>query len=205
MTNFLNTNLLENIKLFQFPAYTNIYFEEQEQNFLFFLVKGQVQCTNYQLNGKMVVIALVDPFSVIGDLEIFSREGMNSNVLASKETVMLGIPKKIVQNYGSNDPKFLRFLIDQLQKKLYSTNSVQKGSILSAINRLSLYILSQPKTFETNTVLLPDKKNLAALIGTTQRHLNRIIKELVISGGISRSYPNISVLNKTILQDYIEN
>lgn len=205
MTSFLNDDLLRSLQLFRFPAYTNIYIEEAEQNYFFFLVEGQVQCTHYHLNGKLAVIALLNPFTAIGDLEILSDERMNSNVITSKSTTMLGIGKTEVQRYGTNDPRFLHFLINQLQKKLYKKNSFQIDQVLSTVCRLALYILAQPTEHEENTVTLPDKKILASLMGTTQRHLNRVIKKLVMYGGINEDYPSVRVLDRLILQGFIEN
>ena len=121
MTSFLNDDLQKNLQLFQFPAYTNIYIEEAEQNFLFFLVEGQVQCTHYHMNGKLAVVALLNPFTVIGDLEILREEGMNSNVITSQVTTMLGIGRALVHRYGKDDPRFLRFLVNQLQEKLHAS------------------------------------------------------------------------------------
>lgn len=160
MTSFLNDGLQKNLQLFQFPAYTNIYIEEAEQNFLFFLVEGQVQCTHYHMNGKLAVVALLNPFTVIGDLEILREEGMNSNVITSQVTTMLGIGRALVHRYGKDDPRFLRFLVNQLQEKLLKKNSMQVNQVLSVISRLALYILAQPAVHEGNTVTLPEKKVL---------------------------------------------
>ena len=205
MTSFLNNDLLRNLQLFQFPAHTNIYIEQAEQSFLFFLVEGQVQCTHYHMNGKLVVVALLNPFTAIGDLEILSEERMNTNVITSQMTTMLGIAKATVQRFGMDDPRFLHFLIDQLREKLYETNSLQRGRALSAKSQLALYILAHSATHEGNTVTLPDKETLASLLGTTQRHLNRVIKELVVSGGIDHGYPSVHIFDRFVLQEFIEN
>src|SRR5688572_23398120 len=82
MSGFLNKYLLDCLQLFHFPAYNNVYVQEDEQHYLYFLVEGQVQCNHYHLNGKLAVFALCDPFAAIGDLEILSRERVNSNVIA---------------------------------------------------------------------------------------------------------------------------
>lgn len=205
ISGFLNGELLGKLQLFQFPAYTNIYLEQDEQTFLFFLVKGQVQCTHYNMNGKPAVFALLNPFNAIGDIEIMSKKGMNSNVITSKATTMLGISKAAVQRYGTDDPLFLRFIISQLQTKLYNSNSLQRGNVLSVRSRLALYILAQVSEHEENIVVLPDKESLASLLGTTQRHLNRVIKELKDSRAITfEKYPSINP-NRIILQSIIEN
>lgn len=199
MAAFLNDDLLAHLQLFHFPAYSPIMIEEDEQHYLYFLVEGQAQCSHYHLNGKLAVIAVSTPFAAIGDVEILSAERVYSNVIATQETTMLGIASTHVDRYGANDPRFLRFLIDELRSKLLRTNSLQVNQVLPAINRLALYLLSQPAAPD-GCVMLPDKEALASLLGATPRHLNRVIKELVESGSISAEYPAVRILNRRALQ-----
>lgn len=202
MADFLNENLLDNLQLFHFPAYTNIYIEQQEQHFLYFLVQGNVQCSHYHLNGKLAVIAVSSPFAAIGDLEILSEERVYSNVVATQDTIMLGIAREIVHRYGAHDPRFLRFLLDQVRQKLYRTNTLQASQTLPVINRLAVYVLTQAANGAHDGVLLPGKEELGSLLGTTTRHLNRVLKELVESGAISAGYPLVRILDRTTLQQF---
>jgi CRP/FNR family transcriptional regulator, putaive post-exponential-phase nitrogen-starvation regulator len=200
MTRFLNDDLLHHLQLFHFPAYTNIYNEQDEQHYLYFLVEGTVQCSHYHLNGKLAVVALSSPFAAIGDLEILSEERVRSDVISMQETTMLGIASATVHRYGAEDPRFLRFLIDQLRDKLYRSTALQVNQVLPVINRLAVYILAQP-TYDEDAVVLPGKEELSSLLGTTPRHLNRVFRELIESGGIGAGYPLVRILNRSVLQD----
>ncbi len=199
MARFLNDDLLAHLRLFHFPPYSHVYVEEDEQHYLYFLVEGQVQCNHYHLNGKLAVIALSKPFAAIGDMEILSDVRVLSNVIATQDTMMLGIARSIVERYGADDPRFLRFLIDQLRHKLYETNALQMNQILPVINRLALYILAH--TSADDVIMPPDKEDLASLLGTTSRHLNRVLKELVEAGIISADYPLIHIYNRPALEE----
>ena len=201
IASFLNDDLLKHLQLFHFPAYSNIYIEQDEQHTLYFLVEGQVQCSHYLLNGKLAVFALSNPFAAIGDLEILGERKLYSNVIATKETVMLGIASDLVQRYGADDPRFLRFLIDQIREKLYQANFLQMSHTLPVNVRLAFYILSLATNTQENIIVLPGKEELASLLGTTQRHLNRVLKQLVESGAIRSGYPRVHILNREILED----
>ncbi|MGB1289310.1 MAG: Crp/Fnr family transcriptional regulator, partial [Aggregatilineales bacterium] len=190
MRDFLNDDLLQHLQLFRFLAYSNIYLEQDEQHFFYFLVEGQVQCSHYHLNGTLSVIAISQPFAAIGDVEILNQERVNSNVIAIDDVIMLGIAADVVNHYGAEDPRFLRFLIDQLRQKLYKTNALQMNAVLPVINRLALYILSQPVD-DDGLITLPGKEELAALMGTTTRHLNRVLKSLIEARQIDGNYPHI--------------
>ena len=60
-------------------------------------------------------------------------------------------------------------------------------------------LLAQPAANAQGAVLLPDKEGLASLMGTTSRHLNRVLRELVDDGYISASYPLVH-LNRAALE-----
>ncbi|HRL14457.1 MAG TPA: Crp/Fnr family transcriptional regulator [Aggregatilineales bacterium] len=197
MQRFLNRDLLRSLQLFQFPPMANVYYEQDEQHYLHFLVEGAVQCGHYQLNGRVAVFALSTPFTALGDLEILSDEPVWSSVIAIEPSTMLGIDRSIVERYGADDPKFLRFLIDQLRDKLYKTNGLQANQIMPVIHRLAMYMLAQQK--QGDDVLLPGKEQLASLLGTTTRHLNRVLKQLVESGAISDTYPRVRLLDRPLL------
>src|SRR5688572_3721957 len=105
MAQFLNDHLLRHLHLFRFPAYCHVYTEQDEQHYLYFLVEGEVQCSHYHLNGKLAVIALSKPFTVIGDVEILTDERVHTNVIATQPTIMLGIARDGVERYGADDPR----------------------------------------------------------------------------------------------------
>lgn len=198
MASFLNADLLGCLQMFRFPAYSNIYIEQDEQHYLYFLVEGQVQCYHYHLNGKLAVIAVSNPFAAIGDLEILTDKPVNSNVIATRSTTMLALNSQDVNQFGADDPRFLRFIIDQLREKIYVSDSIQTSHVLPVIDRLALYILAQP--VHADGVVLPDKDVLASLLGTTPRHLNRVLRELVEAQTISAGYPLVKILNRTALE-----
>lgn len=195
----LNDHLLRALQIFQFSIYSHICVEGAEQHYLYFLVEGQVQCSHYHLNGKLAVIALSNPLEAIGDLEIFDERLLRSNVIATEPTTMLAIPKPIVREYGANDPRFLHFLLDQYRGKIYRTNALQMNQVLPLINRLSLYMLSQIEDGKTS-LILPSKEELASLMGTTTRHLNRVLRQLVDAEIISDGYPLVHILNRSELE-----
>jgi CRP/FNR family transcriptional regulator, putaive post-exponential-phase nitrogen-starvation regulator len=199
MADFLNSDLLRYLQVFHFAPYTHMYREEDEQHYLYFLVEGELQCSHYHWSGKLAVIAMSRPFTVIGDVEILTGESVHSNVIATQPTTALGIPSEIVERYGANDPKFLRFLISQLREKLYKTNVLQVNQIVPVINRLAVYIMAQ-LTEEGDGVTLPSKEELASLMGITPRHLNRVLKEMVDMGALGASYPRIRIRDMGILE-----
>lgn len=203
MTSFLNDNLLSSLQLYHFPAYTYIYIEQDEQQLFYFLVEGEMQCNHYHSDGKLSILGLYKPFAAMGDFEILSEESVKCNVIATQDTTALGIAKSEVRRYGEDDPRFLRFLYDQVRAKAYAKSDLQKSQILPLTNRLATYMVAQPTNSDDGALILPSKEELAPLLGTTPRHLNRVLKELISSGCISAGYPRVRILNRSELQNHV--
>lgn len=201
MAEFLNESLLNALQLFEFSPYSQVFAEEAHQDYLYFIVDGEVQCSHYHLNGTLAVFAISTPFTSIGDLEILNDDRVHSTVIALKKTIMLGIPRDVVHQFGADDPKLLRFLLDQIREKLYTSNSYQMIQTLPVISRLAVYLLSNMD--DAGYVILPDKDSLASLLGTSLRHLNRTIKQLTSDKAISTQYPRIRILDKPFLEKII--
>jgi len=199
MASFLNEDLLRSLRLFHFPAFSNIYIEGNEQHYFYFLVEGQVQFNHYHWNSRVVVFALGKPFAAMGDLEIFTERRLGSNVIATEDTIMLGITTTAVDRYGADDLRFLHFLIEQLRDKIFKITHLQTNHLLPVINQLAAYILMQAEHVKNDVIFLPGKEELASLLRTTPRHLNRVLKELVSDGAISTDYPLVHILNRQAL------
>lgn len=215
MGEFLNASLLANLRLTRHEAFTTILTEWSKARFLYFLVEGRLQCTHYHSNGKAAVLALTDPFAAIGDLEVLSDQPIRSNVITTQPTTLLGIPNTVVERYGANDPRLLRFLLDEIRKKLIESNAVQMSHVLPVASRLALYILARVgddvdrraqgrATVESKKVVLPNKESLASLLGATPRHLNRVLNDLVADHAIENRYPTVRVLDRLALEAIVE-
>lgn len=201
MRSFLNDALIERLRLVRFPPYAAVYREQTVQDRLYFLVEGQLQCSHYHANGKLAVIAISKPFAAIGDVEILSDEPLRADVITTEGCVLLSLTRSDVQRFGSDDPRFLRFLIDQLRAKLYQSNAIQSGIVLPVASRLALYLLSNAELHtDAWRVAVPHKERLASLLGTTTRHLNRVLHDLSVSGTLAIEPTGVRVRNRTTLE-----
>ena len=120
-------------------------------------------------------------------------------MIATEDTIMLGIEATAVERFGENDPRFLHFLIEQLRHKIFKITHLQTNHLLPVINQLTAYVLMQTEHVENDVIVLPRKEELASLLRTTPRHLNRVLKELEGIGAISSEYPLIHIINQQTL------
>ncbi len=199
----LNPRLIKNMKMFRFESYKTIFPAQEEIPMIFLLVGGRLRCAHYNSNGTLAVVAVSEPLTAIGDVEILNNKPASTAVITTAPSVLLGIPMDIIRKHGLDDPVFLRFIIEQLVDKLNFSTSLRLGHILPVKSRLALYIMTRPESDSSNVVILPEKEVLASMLGTTLRHLNRVLKELIYEGAIGSGYPGIGIKDKKILSSLI--
>ena len=193
---FLNRKLLEEIRLFRYDSYQTVLFEQTKVRYLYFVAEGQLKCAHYHPNGTLAVVAMLSPLNAIGDVELLDDSCTSTAVVTTRPTTLLGIPMTAIQQYGMEDPRFLRFVIGQLVSKVRDSTSLRLGNLLPVKSRLALYIMTKPGAETGGVVILPEKEVLASMLGTTYRHLNRVMKELIQEEAIGTGYPGVRVKDK---------
>ena len=104
----------------------------------------------------------------------------------------------MIKEYGYNDPIFLRFIISSLQKKLRQNSSYMSINMLSKIeNRFASYLVSSIYSNNSGEILvdIDGINNLAELLGSSYRHLNRVIRNFSDLKIIEKNKNIIKILN----------
>ena len=129
--------------------------------------------------GQWAVFAFETPLSIVGELELFmdSVEMTNVNLQAVTDSLLLVAPLSVVQQHGYDDTRFLRFLLRNIVQKLYFSSTLLSQAPLSVETRLAYYLLDCYQQ-EGTPFQLEKREAVAALLGTSTRHLNRTLKRL---------------------------
>lgn len=172
----LNADLLRCLRVYQFQPQEQIYTAQTKLENMYFLVHGKVQVGYYLLDGKRSIVTFIQPFNIIGDIEIFKEDPLTMDVITTENSILLGLRKADVLQYGYDDPHFLRFLLHYMSSKLRGRGFTVLGNSLPLINRLALYLFNQP--IDSNIITVENKSLIADFLGTSTRHLNRVIKTL---------------------------
>ena len=202
LSEHLNADLLRCLQVYQFKPEQAIYTALMEQTHLYFLVEGKAQVSYYLANGKQSIIMIITPFSVVGDMEFLDDEPVQLNVIATETSTFLGIRKSDALQYGYDDARFLRFIIQYMSQKLRVSGQYQLSYDVPLINRVAMYLLKQP--IQGACITVEGKTLVADCLGTTIRHLNRVIKTLETGGIIEWQKHKVLVRNMAKLQAYGE-
>ncbi|MEJ8303451.1 Crp/Fnr family transcriptional regulator [Saccharibacillus sacchari] len=146
---------------------------------LYIQVEGQARVSSNVETGKSLVLRFCHPVSLFGDLEIVRRLDVQSDVKAVQDCVFLFISTSSVERDLMRDERFLNELLRHMAYKLHTCTIASRVNLLASVDeRLATYLISTraqggfgKELHSTQTA------EIASVIGTTQRHLNRVIQK----------------------------
>ncbi|ETT35425.1 cyclic nucleotide-binding domain-containing protein [Paenibacillus sp. FSL H7-0942] len=148
---------------------------------LYFLVQGKLKIYTTLPNGKSLLLRFSTPLALVGDLELVNgKEAMNTVESVSK-SLLLGIGYRALQNTYAENPKFLHFMLSQVTHKLYTFSNLSSLNMLYPVeSRFASYLLSTMGQDESSSEEIQTSKltELADMLGTSYRHLNRVVQDL---------------------------
>ncbi len=177
-----------------------------ELNYFYFDVKGKLKVYTLMENGKSLLLRFNKPLSVLGDVEFMSGYNIKCNVDSLNESHLIGITVDDIRKHAGNDPVFLSYVIRSLGYKLYTiSNSTSINLLYPLEKRFASYIISisseEASLKGINEIKTTNMTEMATLLGTSYRHLNRVIRELSDKGIVSKKNGKISILDYLSLKN----
>ncbi|MGE5633574.1 MAG: Crp/Fnr family transcriptional regulator [Caulobacteraceae bacterium] len=174
--------------------------------YFFFNVKGKLKVYTLMENGKSLLLRFNKPLSILGDLEFMSGYRIKCNVDSLNESHMIGIRTEDIHKYAGKDPVFLASVIKSLGYKLYTiSNSTSINLLYPLEKRFASYIISitseEGSSKSVKEIETTNLTEMATLLGTSYRHLNRVLRELSDKGIINKKNGNISILDFAKLKE----
>jgi CRP-like cAMP-binding protein len=174
-------------------------------NYLYVLVKGKIKIYTSSAEGKTLILSFKTPLEVIGDLEYVQGIDFINTVEAVSSVIMVGVDHRWLKKYGSGHAPLLQFFLEIITKKFaLKSNSMSFNLMYPVDVRLASYLLSV--SFAESDFLFKNQisisiKDAANLIGTSYRHLNRVITQFCHAGLIERNKGSILVKDREGLRE----
>ncbi|PEL01310.1 Crp/Fnr family transcriptional regulator [Bacillus toyonensis] len=183
-----------------------VLLEGSELKSLLFLVEGKVKITSSVETGKLLLLRFVQPFSIIGDIELIRNVPVQSQVKAINECLLIGLHFDHIREYEMNNPRFLHTLLEHVSYKLQTCTTASRVNLLASVeNKFASYLMStilpEPDNIFGVELKTSNIKEIADLLGTTYRHLNRVIHSLSEKKIIERNKNSIRILNWSYLKE----
>lgn len=191
-------DVIERMELRRFEKGELICKSSAELRHLYFLVTGKVKISSFLENGKSLLLRFNKPLSVLGDVEFLNQFQVRCNVESVTETRLIAVTFEVLNRFAYDNPRFLRFIIQNLSDKLYRSSLSASINLLYPLEkRLAGYLLSISSDENNlpcgNDIMNLKMTELASFFGTSYRHLNRVINSLITKNVLKKEKGKIII------------
>jgi len=144
---------------------------------IYILVTGSIQLYKTTPDGKDVVIRIIKPGELFGEVILFEQDAYPVSALALMNSFLFMVPKFQFLCLLKNDDFMKDFIGMLLQKMRYLTKQIQYLSLHDVEDRFFLFIKDHYGMREKIKLSL-SKKDLAKAIGTKPETLSRLLLKL---------------------------
>ncbi|WP_433941822.1 Crp/Fnr family transcriptional regulator [Paenibacillus lautus] len=172
---------------------------------LLFLVQGKIKVTSSIETGKSLLLRFGHPFSIIGDIELIRDVPVQSQIEAVNECLFIGLSFDYIRQHEMTNARFTSALLDHLSYKLQTCTTASRVNLLASVeNRFASYLMSTmspgPDPSFGMELRTDHIGEIASLLGTTHRHLNRVMHAFAQKGVLERNGQTIRILNWPALE-----
>lgn len=157
--------------------------------------------------GKDLLLAFTRPHEILGDLEFFAPGNSTVSIRAVTECRALSIDLAEFRRLAGGSQKLLKVLGRSVAFKLRRSNSKLSVNILYPLReRFASYLFGLVSGTDRDDIRGDSLMDMADLLGTSYRHLNRIVSQMAEEGLLERTpwglrikdLPRLAVLARDI-------
>jgi CRP/FNR family transcriptional regulator/CRP/FNR family cyclic AMP-dependent transcriptional regulator len=180
-----------------------IILAEEEGDILFIIRGGQVKVSIVSEDGREVILSLLGPGAVFGELSLLDGKPRSANVIATEETELIMLRRADFVQLIYRVPQIATALLAELASRLRKTDRQIEGlALLDVTSRISetlLQLASERGVESAEGVVIqkrPTHQDLANMSGTTRETVSRVLKRLESQGYIACRGRTITILRE---------
>lgn len=162
-----------------------IYFAQDPSNSIFFLKKGRVKLTRTSADGKEMIVALINPGEVFGEMSIIDADERTDYAITMDECLICAISKNDFREFIEKNPDLNLKLTKLIGFRMRKYSERIEGLIFKdAQQRVITFILNlaeeQGKTIGDEIFVKPflTHQDIASLTACSRQTVNAILTSL---------------------------
>ena len=170
-----------------------IILEEEYGDLVFVIKTGTIKITRVNDEGKEVILALLGPGEMFGELAILDGEARSANALAQENCELLAINKEDFLDILKNNFTVSYNVMYELAKRLRkSDQQIEALSLSDAEHRIGVSLLNLAEDMgvirkgKVTIQNLPFQQDIANMAGTSRETVSRVLKILEKKSMISK-------------------
>lgn len=205
LQNVFHQKLISHVSLWRYQQGELICSKGDKREYMYLLVKGKLKIFTTTKEGKTFILCFKNPLEAIGDIEYVQQTDMVNTVEAVTEVHMLRISHQALMRHAKDDPRVLTFLLKGITNKFYTKSNDLSFHLLYPVEvRLASYLLSVLTSDDDARARPLRLTDAASLIGTSYRHINRVIQQFQEKGLIERRRGKITICDQKGLLEIAE-
>ena len=193
----LKTDELEQIKGLlrrkAFAAQATLMLVEQSGEAVYFIVSGTLKVHVEQKDGTDVIISILGPGEIVGELDLLDSGGRSANVVTLEETSLLWMDRASFKHCMLTMPAMVFNLACTLAARLRLANAqIQALAALDTECRVARQLLGfsdrygQPQSDgDMHIPIRLTQSDIACMVGASREHVNKILVSYKERGYIS--------------------
>ncbi len=168
-----------------FPSGTNVISAETPGDVVFVILSGTVKIKVDQTDGSEVIVAMLGPGEMVGELSVLDSAGRSADVLTQEECVMLWLDRSAFDDLISAEPVVMHNLLRALSRRIrLSTEQIQALCTLDVYGKVARQLLvfaDQYGLKGAEGTLIPmrlTQSDVAGLVGASRERVNQVFVSL---------------------------
>lgn len=189
----LDTSFSQYMRLSIFEESEYIYQQEDFLEHLYIFVHGSVKVSHFSENGKETIFRILKQPRIMGEIEFLLNSPATCTTQALDPVHCILLPLHICGKSLLQDSIFLKYISINLAEALSVANTITSiNQCYSPKARLISYILS----IEKNGCFYFDFAIVSKILGISERHLFRIMSNLIQDSFLMKTKSGYKILNR---------
>lgn len=159
----------------------------------YLILDGSIKISAHNSDGREVVLAMLGPRDVFGELSLFDDSPRSADATAISDSLLLSLDKSALQEAIRRYPDVALSVLRVLSRRLRQTNyALQDSSFVDVAGRLARRIAELAEVHgvsctEGTLIDIPlSQESLAAMVGSTRESVNKALSAMTRRGAITR-------------------
>lgn len=170
------------------------------------VVEGSLKAVSSSVHGEELLLAVVDPAGVVGELTIADGGQRSATVTALTDTVVLRLGRDAVLAVAAGSPALTRALLGSLAEVVRRlTGAAADLVFLDTPRRVAKFLLSLEESGSSSHIRSRlTQTEMAHRVGTSRQSLNSALQGFQRRGWITVAAHEIELRDPSALRRYVE-
>jgi len=176
--------------------------ERKTPDHLYFILEGKVKLSLIHQDGNVTLVQYYEQGDILGELELLGMRQQSQTIEAVGNVTCLALPFEQCKDLMLGDARFLQNLCRLIAGKMQrSVNKLVGMQTYPLENRLASYFLQKEDEVGYGQWMHVKLTDLAQYLGTSYRHLSRVVKDFDEAGWIEKERTKMRVLKRDSLYE----